>query len=87
MVGYLEGLPVHRQEDEEKHEKLLTVLERRQSTLESCMDIIEVNNIMKPFVLLGIPASPALTSTLIGGAVTFFSAIISAYSSVRDRKI
>jgi hypothetical protein len=67
-----------RQMREEAIENLKS-LELRKSRLESCMAVIEVSSIVKPFELLGIPASPALTSTFVGFAVTFFGAIFSAY--------
>jgi hypothetical protein len=72
---------------EDKDEGVVKLIELRKellyriSVLEKCISIIDTNNKMKPFVLLGIPASPALTSTLIGASATFFGAVFTIYKT------
>lgn len=78
---HLEALLQNASSDINLREKIVE-LETRKNHLESCLSFIEAHNQMNVFVVLGIPASPALTSTFIGLAISFFAAIFSGYKTL-----
>ena len=54
-------------------------LEAQKALLLDCVSVIQVNNRLKPYELLGVAASSGLTSSLVGLTVSFFSAVFSSY--------
>ena len=56
-------------------------LEKALDGVDQAKDIAENYNELKPYKILGIPAQPALTASILSTAVSFYMAIFAIYSS------
>jgi hypothetical protein len=62
-----------------KDEKELALLNEALSAVQCTSKIAEVHNRLKPFKVLGMAASGALTSSVITTAISFYSLVFSMY--------
>jgi hypothetical protein len=50
-------------------------------TIETCISSIRIHRDAKPYVVLGVPASFGLISSILSAALSFFAAVIALYSN------
>jgi hypothetical protein len=56
-------------------------LERSIDGVDQARDIADVNNELKPFKILGLPAQAALTMSVLSAAIAFYTIVFSLYDS------
>lgn len=67
--------------NEKDNKESIELLEETLDNLESVKDIAETNTELKPFKIFGITASSSMTMSILSGAVSFYSVLISLYSA------
>ena len=50
-----------------------------QVCLEACVQVIDTYNELKPYTIVGLPASYAISTSIVSAAITFFSVLYGAY--------